>query len=132
MAYLMLVDDDEDFARAAATALEHAGHEVAIHLDTDGAAAALGDRTPDLLVLDVMFPEDASGGFTFARTIRREKPAMAHVPVLLLTAINTRFPLGFGASDIDDVWLPVDDFLEKPVDLDQLVAKVSAMLGQES
>jgi len=132
MAYLMLVDDDEDFARAAAKALEHAGHEVAIQLDTEGAAAALQQRKPDLLLLDVMFPEDASGGFTFARTLRRENPALANVPVLMLTAINTRFPLGFGETDIDDVWLPVDDFLEKPVDLDQLVAKVSAMLGQPS
>jgi two-component system OmpR family response regulator len=130
MAYLMLVDDDEDFARAAATALEHAGHDVTIHLDTEGAASAMRERPPDLLVLDVMFPEDASGGFTFARTIRREEPDLAHVPVLLLTAINTQFPLGFGSTDIDDVWLPVDDFLEKPVDLDQLVAKVSAMLGE--
>jgi len=132
MAYLMLVDDDEDFARAVAKALEHAGYEVAVQLDTDSAGAALRERPPDLLILDVMFPEDASGGFKFARTIRREEPALANVPVLMLTAINTRFPLGFGASDIDDVWLPVDDFLEKPVDLDQLVAKVSAMLGQQT
>jgi len=132
MAYLMLVDDDEDFARAAAKVLEHAGHEVAIELDTDAAATALRERTPDLLILDVMFPEEASGGFRFARTMRREAPALAKVPILMLTAINTRFPLGFGANDIDDVWLPVDDFLEKPVDLDQLVAKVSGMLGPPS
>ncbi len=118
------------FARAAAKVPEHAGHEVAIQLDTESAAPALRERPPDLLILDVMFPEDASGGFTFARTIRREEPALAKVPVLMLTAINTRFPLGFGAGDIDDVWLPVDDFLEKPVDLDQLVAKVSGMIGQ--
>jgi len=48
---------------------------------------------------------------------------------LMLTAINTRVPLGFGAQDIDDVWMPVDDFLEKPVDLDQLQAKVAGMVG---
>ncbi len=132
MAYLMLIDDDEDFARAAAKVLEHAGHEVAIELDPESAAEPLRRRPPDLLILDVMFPQDESAGFEFARTMRQKADALRKVPILMLTAINTRFPLGFGADDIDDIWLPVDDFLEKPVDLDQLQAKVSAMLSQAS
>lgn len=130
MAYLMLIDDDEDFARAAAKVLEHAGHEVAIELDTESAAPVLRRRTPDLVILDVMFPQDESAGFRFARMMRREEPTLRKVPILMLTAINTRFPLGFGVEDIDDVWMPVDDFLEKPVDLDQLQAKVAGMVGE--
>ena len=48
----------------------------------------------------------------------------------MLTAVNQKFPLGFGADDIDDDWLPVSDFLEKPVDLAVLTQKVQALLGK--
>jgi CheY-like chemotaxis protein len=50
------------------------------------------------------------------------------VPILMLTAVNTRFPLGFSSQDIDEDWLPVTDFLEKPVDLDVLAERVAAIL----
>ena len=46
----------------------------------------------------------------------------------MLTAVNSKFPTGFSARDIDADWLPVTDFVEKPVDLDVLVNKVSALL----
>jgi len=50
------------------------------------------------------------------------------VPILMLTAVNSRFPLGFTARDVDDEWLPVADFLEKPIDLDVLLRRVSTIL----
>ncbi|GAJ17044.1 unnamed protein product [marine sediment metagenome] len=50
----------------------------------------------------------------------------------MLTAINTKFPLGFGLKDIDDRWLPVTDFLEKPVDFDVLISKVAKLLQESS
>jgi DNA-binding NtrC family response regulator len=43
--------------------------------------------------------------------------------------VNTRFPLGFSSKDIDEDWLPVTDFLEKPVDLDVLADRVATMLA---
>ena len=46
----------------------------------------------------------------------------------MLTAINSKFPLGFGARDIDEQWLPVSDFLEKPIDLEVLRDKVAQLL----
>ncbi len=128
MAYLMIVDDDEDFATSAATALQSAGHEVKIELDTDSAVKSMQDRQPDLLILDVMFPEDASAGFELARTMRHHSDELKGIPVLMLTAVNTKFPLGFSSRDIDDTWLPVSDFLEKPIDLDVLRSKVDALL----
>ena len=128
MAYLIIVDDDEDFASATATVLKNAGHEVSIEMDPQSGLASMEKRIPDLAILDVMFPEDASAGFVLARTIR-DNPKFAHVPLLMLTAVNTKFPLGFGPKDIDDSWLPITDFLEKPVDLDVLQNKVAALLA---
>ncbi len=130
MAYVMIVDDDADFAGAAATVVRSVGHEVEVKLDIPSAEAAVRERAPDLMVLDVMFPEDDQAGFKFARKLREDIDAARSVPVLMLTAINQKFPLGFGSGDIDDVWLPVDAFLEKPVDLDALKAKVASMLAK--
>ncbi len=128
MSYVLIVDDDGDFANAAATVLRGAGHEVGIELDTKSAVRTMERRPPDLVILDVMFPEDSSAGFELARTLHQRDEKLRNVPVLMLTAVNTKFPLGFGSQDIDEQWLPVADFLEKPVDLDVLQKKVSALL----
>ncbi len=128
MAFVTIVDDDEDFASAAATVLRNSGHEVQIELNPISAVANMERRRPDLVIMDVMFPEDSSAGFAMARAMRRSGSALANVPILLLTAINTRFPLGFSSNDIDNEWLPVSDFLEKPVNFGQLQGKVSALL----
>ena len=128
MAYILIVEDDEDFAMTTAKVLETAGHEVQIELDTDRGMTSMTKRRPDLVVLDVMFPEDSAAGFELARTIRQSKEKLGDIPVLMLTAVNAKFPLGFGSGDIDDNWLPVSDFLEKPVDFDVLKNKVADLL----
>lgn len=128
MSYVLIVDDDEDFASAVAAVLRGGGHEVGIEVDLSAAVQRMTERRPDLVVLDVMFPEDGTGGFQLARQMRQRHADLKDVPVLMLTAVNTKFPLGFSAKDIDDDWLPVTDFLEKPVDLDVLAERVDSML----
>ena len=130
MAYVMVVDDDDDFASAAATVLRSAGHTVEVRLDTRSAAQAMKENRPDLVVLDVMFPEDSSAGFELARKIRRCDGDIKDVLILLLTAVNAGAPLGFSPKDIDENEMPVSDFLEKPVPLDVLRNRVSALLHQ--
>ncbi|HPD16575.1 MAG TPA: response regulator [Planctomycetota bacterium] len=130
MAYLLIVDDDEDFASAAAMTLRASGHEVDILLETTDALSRMKARTPDLVVLDVMFPESSSAGFDLAREIRDAGQPVAKVPILMLTAVNQKFPFGFSASDIDDHWMPVQDFLEKPVDIAVLCRRVNDLLAR--
>ena len=132
MAYVLIVDDDQDFAETIALVLRKEGYDVQIKFDTESAFQDMQNKTPDLVVLDVMFPEDSSAGFELARIMRHENETLKMVPILMLTAINAKFPLGFGPKDIDSEWMPVTDFLEKPVDFDVLKAKVSKLLGQES
>ena len=131
MAYLLIVDDDEDFAEASAIVLRSDGHEVKIELDIKSGEKSVQERYPDLLVLDVMFPESSSAGFDLARKMRLSGKELKDIPILMLTAVNTEFPLGFGSQDIGNDWLPVEDFLEKPVDFDLLKKKVSEMISQK-
>ncbi len=126
MSDILVVDDDEDFAAAVAQTLADAGYQVEVALDTKTAADRVQRKPPDLMILDVMFPEDDAAGFALARELQR---AGQRIPILMLTAINAKFPLGFSAQDIDDAWLPVAEFLEKPVDLAVLRSTVGRMLA---
>ncbi|MHC4242491.1 MAG: response regulator transcription factor [Planctomycetota bacterium] len=132
MAYLLIVDDDEDFASTTATVLRKEGYEVQVELDIESAVKSMESKPPDLAILDVMFPEDASAGFELARSMRHESGKLKDIPILMLTAINTKFPLGFGPKDINDRWMPVTEFLEKPVDFDVLREKVAKLLSANS
>ena len=125
----MIVDDDEDFASTTATVLRKDGYDVQVELDIDSAVKSMESKPPDLAILDVMFPEDASAGFELARTMRHESGKLKNIPILMLTAINTKFPLGFGSKDIDEDWMPITEFMEKPVDFDVLREKVAKLLG---
>jgi len=128
MAYILIIDDDEDFASAAAKVLGGAGHEAQIELDPEQAIPRMEQRLPDLIVLDVMFPENSTAGFDLARKIQ-SSDTLKGALILMLTAVNVRFPLGFSTADVDEAWLPVTDFLEKPVDFDVLKDKVASLLA---
>lgn len=92
---------------------------------SERALPRIRERRPDAVILDVMFPEDDAAGFEVARSIRRN---CGQLPVLLLTAVNQSFSLGFSGQDLDPKWLPAADFLEKPVDLKLLCEKVSTLV----
>jgi CheY-like chemotaxis protein len=91
------------------------------------ALAEMQSRPPDLVVLDVMFPGDDFAGFELARAMCKS-PALKRIPILMLTGVNQELGLKFSTYDIDNSWLPVTDFLEKPVDFGMLAGKVNAML----
>ena len=126
MAYLLIVDDDPEFASSVATVCQADGHEVlTVHTPAD-ALASVAQRRPDGVLLDVIFPEDPTAGFQVAREIRRK---FGEIPILLLTAVNQEFPLGFSHKDFDATWLPVVEFVEKPVDFALLREKVARLVG---
>lgn len=127
MANIRIIDDDEELAENIALVLKNEGHSVDILTDTENAVEKLIQNTPDLLILDVMFPENPAGGFDLARKLR-ETQETKDLPVILLTAVNQEFPMDFSAKDIDKDWMPVQDFIEKPVDIPQLITKISNLL----
>ncbi len=129
MANVQIIDDDIELTENTAAVLKNAGHQVKILNDTDGAIDALLKDVPDLILLDVMFPEDPSAGMSLAVELHKNAE-LRKVPVIMLTGVNQHFPMNFNESDIDDEWLPVQRFIEKPFDLQKLVDLVAEVLAK--
>jgi len=101
---------------------------LAANTGTEGLKKIKAEK-PDLIILDVMM-DTTTEGFQLALTLRSREPeaefaAYRHIPILMLTAIHTTTPLRFGP---EQDYLPVDDFVDKPIDPDVLVKKVGALL----
>lgn len=129
MARIEIIDDDVELAENFSLVLKKEGHTVSIRDQVEGALEELLQNKPDLLILDVMFPENPAGGFDLARKIKQTEE-IEDLPVILLTGINQEFPMDFSAKDIDQDWMPVQDFVEKPVNIPDLIEKVNEMLAK--
>ena len=128
MSELLIVDDDIELASMLSEMLGSAGYQVKTIDNLNDASEALKKAQPDLLILDIMFPENPAGGFDLARELRRQEETKS-LPILLLTAVNQELPMDFSAHDIDDEWMPVQDFMEKPPAAAELIEKVKKLLG---
>ncbi len=129
MPKITIIDDDLEFAQNLELVLGKRGHSVSVHDRVEGALEKLRSERPEVLVLDVMFPEKPAGGFDLAREIRKDEQ-LADLPVLLLTLINQEFPMDFSAGDIDPEWMPVQDFVEKGTELGELVERIEKLAGR--
>ncbi len=132
MAKILVIDDDPDTILACRMALENVGHEVTDAINgLEGLKMIKKDR-PDLIILDVMM-DTATEGFQLALKLRSPDPTsdwaqFSDIPILMLTAIHSTTPLRF-EPDID--YLPVELFVDKPIEPDDLVGKVEWVLSKE-
>ena len=127
MPKILIVDDDPDFQEVHRAVLEGKGFEVVSAYDAEEGIAKIRDEEPDLVILDVMMPDDHEG-FEVARDVR-EQLGLRDLPILMLTAIHARRQVPYRFAP-DDEWIPVDVFLDKPVEPEMLVNKVVEMLGE--
>jgi CheY-like chemotaxis protein len=124
---VLLVDDDVDFVFANRTALEAAGYQVlTAHNGGDGMKLAR-EHHIDVAILDVMMdtPEE---GFVLARSLRKDEKTK-NIPLVMLTSVNevnrkAGYPYKFTDQDRDEMWLPIDKFLDKPVKPQQLAEAI--------
>ena len=115
---VLLVDDDVDLVEANKIVLEANGYEVVTAYNgEDGLNAALMER-PDVIVLDVSM-EKKDEGFYVSQRIRSH-PDIKDTPILMITAIHKLTKMKF-SPDTDGEYLPVNEFLDKPVDPNVLI-----------
>jgi two-component system, OmpR family, response regulator len=114
---LLLVDDEDNLRSMLQAALRHNGFDVTSAPDGRTALALAASEKPDLLVLDVMLPD--LDGFEVCRRLRADG---SRVPVLFLTARDAT------EDKVRGLTLGGDDYLVKPFSLEELVARVEAVL----
>jgi len=122
---ILIVDDDEALVGAFRTVLESAGYEVSSAGSAKEALAKARKQPPDLAVLDVMM-ETTGAGVSLAQQLRADQK-LSGIKLLMVTSVSEKTGTDFGSSAGDD-FLPVDKFLEKPVDPARLLAEVKALL----
>ncbi len=122
MVKILIVDDDPDMVEASRIVLERDGYSVEHASNVEEGLQKLAEAKPDLLILDVMM-EEPDDGLRFARQARR---LGNDLPILMLTSVNRALGIQIGK---DEEMVPVDEFVEKPVDPATLSAKVKELLA---
>ena len=127
MSKILMIDDDPDFRYAVRMVLEGEGFEVEEAANGKEGVSKVLDVQPDLVILDVIMAEDLEG-FEVARTLREEHD-LRDLPILMLTAVHSvrEVPYRFAP---DEESLPVDVFMDKPIEPEALVETVEEMLGE--
>jgi CheY-like chemotaxis protein len=133
MAKILIIDDDPDIVATVSMCLEGAGHTVVSAKNGIEGVEMIQDDRPDLIILDVMM-DTPTEGFQLALKLRNPDPssdfgAFRDIPILMLTAIHSTTPLRF-EQDVD--YLPVELFVDKPIDPDDLLGKVDWVLSEDA
>jgi two-component system OmpR family response regulator len=116
-ARLLVVDDEPNIRELLSASLRYAGFEVATAADGQQALALADSFRPDLLVLDVMMP-----GLDGFGVVRRLRQSGRHTPVLFLTARDA------AEDKVSGLTLGGDDYVTKPFSLDEVLARIRAVL----
>jgi CheY-like chemotaxis protein len=123
MAKVLVVDDDPDFVKVTTRVLEKAGHEVVSAANGAKALQAMRQDAPDVVLLDIMMSYILDG-LDVSREMA-EDPALKDVPVIMVTSLTG--VKGSGMFPTDE-YVPVDEWLSKPVDPDTLLGRVDQAL----
>ncbi|OGO20027.1 MAG: hypothetical protein A2Z14_18730 [Chloroflexi bacterium RBG_16_48_8] len=130
---ILIIDDDPDIVTSVRLTLESEGFQVsAAENGTEGLRKIKSER-PDLIILDVMM-DTMTEGFQLSLELRSPDPTSEYaqyknIPILMLTSIHSTTSLRFGPTED---YLPVDAFIDKPIDPESLLVKVKELLRKES
>jgi CheY-like chemotaxis protein len=124
---ILIIDDDIDLVEAMRLTLESAGFEVIDAQDGKKGIEKIASGSPDLVILDVMMGTQDEG-FHVAYQIKNN-PDTSDIPLIMLTAVGQETGFSFN-KEKDEDFLPVNEFLEKPIDPDTLIELVKKNLGQ--
>jgi len=124
MAKILVVDDDPDFVRLTRRILQSKGYDVVTAVNGEQALAAVRKEKPDLVLLDIMMSYILDG-LDVSREMAQD-PALRDVPVIMVTSLTG----ARGQVDLpSDEYIPVEDWIHKPIDPDKLLERVKAALG---
>lgn len=116
---VLVVDDQEENRSLTRELLRSKQYEVTTAADAEQAAAAVALQPPDIILLDVVMP--GRSGIELCRELK-ENPATRLIPVILVTGLSDK------ESKLDGIRAGADDFINKPVDTPEMIARVASLL----
>jgi two-component system response regulator MprA len=116
-AHILIVDDESRVTNALRRTLAYEGYHVSTAMDGESALALIRTKLPDLVILDLMLP-----GIDGFEVCRRLRTARDEVTILMLTARDTI------ADRVTGLEIGADDYLVKPFALEELLARIKALL----
>lgn len=119
MAKILIVEDDKLLVETLADNLQQEGYKVTTAVDGESAYQLVIDKSPDLIVLDLMLPK--LDGLSLCRMIRRN-PSTSHIPIIMLTARSSEVDKIVGLES------GADDYVVKPFGLGELLARIRAVM----
>ena len=131
---ILIIDDDPDIVEAMRMPLEANDYEViSANCGKEGLQKAR-EEIPDLIILDVMMETDTEG-FHVAYELRSENQDSEYkncrkIPILMITAISQKMGMSF-SPEKDEAFLPVNDFIEKPIQPKDLLKKVAELVANK-
>ncbi len=114
MARILIIDDDLDIIETVGPLLESQGFQVSSADTIEKGLEAIRLESPQLVLLDVLFPEDSHLGFKAARSIKKSFPGL---PVFLFSSVHREY--AFSGEAVE-----ADEFLVKPVKIDRLTSLI--------
>jgi DNA-binding response OmpR family regulator len=120
--YILIVEDEVDAGRLLHYHLRQKGYECRIAMDGRAALNAVFKEKPDLILLDLMLP--TLNGLEICRLLKGA-PATRQIPIIMVTAMATPDDIVRGFK------LGADDYVTKPFEMRELLARVAALLRRE-
>lgn len=124
---VMVVDDDPDFVLATQYVLKDQGYEIRTADNIDDAWKEMKSNPPDLVLLDVMMANPLDG-VNLAKRMEVD-PALENIPVIMISSIDSSEHAGLLP---DDVHIPIDAWISKPLDPDHLLSTIQRFLARGS
>ena len=125
-----MVDDDPEFVETTKIILESGGYDTRTAANDKEALAQLEKEKPDIILLDVMM-KTIGDGVWLGQKIKGDQH-YSDIPILMITAVNKESGTSSFHLDpkADGDYLPVDGFLEKPVEPEVLLREVARLIKQ--
>ena len=123
---LLIIDDDPDFVDGIKSILEKADYAVDVSYNPKDGLNRLQTEPPDLLLLDIMMGRGAEG-IMIARKMRKDAE-LREIPVLIITGIREQIAFLFPGEPVHPGFVSVDELVEKPVEPQFLLERVSALI----
>ncbi len=125
---ILIIDDDIDLTSALQTILQSNQYSVSVANSREEGMQKLKADKPDLIILDVMMVKQQDG-FEVARELKKIDE-FKDIPILMLTGVEDKTGIDFKSEAGNSEWLPVDNFLDKPVEPQVLLDEVKKILAK--